>query len=131
MAARGWEYLGPDGPGPGFFPLWYGVAMIALGLLLTGMSWAQRGREPKQQAADWRASGRVITAWAAFAVCVGLLNVVGFLTAFALFTLFVVAVMYRRPVVPALAVAVGGALVFYLLFPVALNVSLPTGWFGF
>ena len=20
-----WEYLGPDGPGPGFFPLWYGV----------------------------------------------------------------------------------------------------------
>ena len=27
-----WTYLGPDGPGPGFFPTWYGLAMIALSL---------------------------------------------------------------------------------------------------
>jgi hypothetical protein len=32
---------------------------------------------------------------------------------------------------PALAVAVGCAVAFYLLFPLALNVALPTGIFGF
>ena len=30
VQASGWEYLGSDGPGPGFFPLWYGIAMAAL-----------------------------------------------------------------------------------------------------
>src|SRR6266446_4586644 len=34
IQARQWEYLGPEGPGPGFFPLWYGVAMLALSALL-------------------------------------------------------------------------------------------------
>jgi len=28
------EYLGTDGPGAGFFPLWYGVAILGLSLLL-------------------------------------------------------------------------------------------------
>ena len=32
--ARGWIYMGEDGPGPGFFPLWYGGAMVVLSLLL-------------------------------------------------------------------------------------------------
>ena len=30
LEARRWEYLAPDGPGPGFFPMWYGIALIAL-----------------------------------------------------------------------------------------------------
>jgi len=38
VEARGWEYLGPDGPGPGFFPLWYGIALLVLSLLLIGWS---------------------------------------------------------------------------------------------
>ena len=29
VTASRWEYLGQDGPGPGFFPLWYGIAMSA------------------------------------------------------------------------------------------------------
>ena len=52
-AARGWEYLGQDGPGPGFFPLWYGIAMLvavrALVLILKGAS-RRRG------IVDWRGS---------------------------------------------------------------------------
>jgi putative tricarboxylic transport membrane protein len=131
VQARRWEYLGVDGPGPGFFPLWYGVAMIALGLLLVATRSAPRGAGPTGRGIDWRPSGRAITTWAGFAACVGLLEILGFLCAFALFTVFVMAVMYRRPILPSLAMAVGGALGFYLLFPVALNVSLPIGWFGF
>lgn len=128
--ARGWEYLGPDGPGPGFFPLWYGMALVALSVLLVGMSLAQRAREPGG-AVNWREVGRALAAWAGLAVCVGLLKVLGFLLAFGLFTFFLVAVMYRRSLGTALTVSVSMAVGFYLLFPVALNVALPVGRLGF
>jgi putative tricarboxylic transport membrane protein len=128
--ARRWEYLGPDGPGPGFFPLWYGIALVALSALLIATSLARRAREPGG-AVNWRQIGRALAAWAGLTACVGLLKVLGFLLAFGLFTFFLVAVMYRRPVGTAAAVSIGMALGFYLLFPVALNVALPVGWLGF
>jgi putative tricarboxylic transport membrane protein len=128
--ARRWEYLGPDGPGPGFFPLWYGMALVALSALLIGMSLAQRGRQPGG-AVNWREVGRALAAWAGLAACVGLLKVLGFLLAFGLFTFFLVAVMYRRPLATAVAVSLGMTLSFYLLFPLALNVALPVGKLGF
>jgi putative tricarboxylic transport membrane protein len=130
VEARGWEYVGPDGPGPGFFPLWYGVCMVALSILLVAMSLAQRASEPDKPV-NWREIGRALAAWAGLALCVGLLKILGFLLAFGLFTLFLVAVMYRRSLGTAVAVAVGMPVGFYLLFPVALNVALPIGWLGF
>jgi putative tricarboxylic transport membrane protein len=128
VEARGWEYLGPDGPGPGFFPLWYGIALVGLSLLLVASSFR---RAAAGKPVDWREVGRALTAWAGLAACAGLLKVLGFLLAFGLFTFFLVAVMYRRPVGTAAAVSVGVALAFYLLFPVALNVALPVGKLGF
>ena len=136
LEARQWEYLGADGPGPGFFPVWYGLAMIALSLGLIATSVAVPGAGPAKADAP-RASvrtreiGRALSMWIVLAVCVGLLKVFGFLVAFALFTLFVAAVMYRRPLLPSLAVAVGSALGFYLLFPLLLGVGLPQGLLGF
>lgn len=130
VEARGWEYLGSDGPGPGFFPLWYGIAMVALSLLLVATTIAGRGTGPGQ-AVNWREVGRAMLAWGALALCVGLLKVLGFLVAFGLFTFFLVAVMYRRPLGAAVAVALGVCVGFYLLFPLALNVALPVGKLGF
>jgi putative tricarboxylic transport membrane protein len=130
LQARRWEYLGPDGPGPGFFPLWYGVAMIALALGLLATSAAPRAAAPEARPGG-RGIGRALATWSGLAVCVALLEVLGFLLAFGLFTFFVVAVMYRRSIPAALAVAVAGPLAFYLVFPVALNVELPTGLLGF
>jgi putative tricarboxylic transport membrane protein len=130
VEARGWEYIGPDGPGPGFFPLWYGIAMVVLSVLLIGMSLAKRAAVPGNSV-NWREVGRVMMAWAGLALCVGLLKVLGFMLAFGLFTFFLVAVMYRRPLGTAAAVAVGISVTFYLLFPLALNVELPIGKLGF
>ena len=130
IEAKGWEYLGPDGPGPGFFPLWYGIAMIALSLLLVATSLRKPAGQPGK-AVNWSEVGRAMMAWAALATCIGLLKILGFLLAFGLFTLFLVAVMYRRPPGTAAAVAVGVCLGFYLLFPLALNVALPIGKLGF
>ena len=130
VEAKGWEYLGPDGPGPGFFPLWYGIAMVALALLLVATSLRDRGGEPDKPV-NWREVGRAMLAWAGLALCVGLLKILGFLLAFGLFTFFLVAVMYRRSLAAALAVSAGVCVTFYLLFPLALNVALPIGKLGF
>lgn len=130
VEARGWEYVGPDGPGPGFFPLWYGVCMVALSVLLVATSLVQRASVPGKPV-NWREVGRALTAWSGLALCVGLLKILGFLLAFGLFTFFLVAVMYRRPLATAVAVSVGMPVGFYLLFPVALNVALPVGRLGF
>ena len=130
VEARAWDYLSPDGPGPGFFPIWYGVAMVTLALLLAATSLRDRAAEP-DKAVNWREVGRAMLAWAGLALCVGLLKILGFLLAFGLFTFFLVAVMYRRSLGTALAVSAGVCGTFYLLFPLALNVALPIGRLGF
>ena len=117
-AARGWEYLGQDGPGPGFFPLWYGIAMLVLSLVLVF------SREENQKI-EWKGAGRAFAMWAAFAVSVAFLKLAGFLICFAALTYFMVAVMYRRPRVVAALVAASVAAGFYIVFPLALGVSLP------
>ena len=119
LQARGWEYLGPDGPGPGFFSLWYGVAMAALSLFLMVSSLRERS------AVDWSGAGRALTAWVAVAVTVAALKFAGFLICFAALTFFTVAVMYRRPPAVAAITAVACAAAFYLVFPLALGVKLP------
>jgi putative tricarboxylic transport membrane protein len=130
VEAGAWEYLGPDGPGPGFFPLWYGISMVALSLLLVAAGLVGRSVVPSRPV-DWGEVGRALVAWAGLGLCVGLLKILGFLLAFGLFTFFLVAVMYRRPLGTAVAVSAGMAAGFYLLFPLALNVELPVGKLGF
>ena len=116
--AHGWDYLGQDGPGPGFFPLWYGIAMLALSLLLVFS-----GKQGER--IEWRRVGRALVAWAAFAVAVAVIKLAGFLVGFAALTFFVVAVLYRRPLVTAALVAIGVTAGFYVVFPLALGVALP------
>lgn len=127
--ARRWVYLGPDGPGAGFFPLGYGVAMIALSAILVARSVMDRGAGGTRVA--WAGIRRALGCWLALVVAVVSLKFVGFFTSFALLTWFLVAVMFRRPQRVAVPIAVVGATVFYLLFAVALGVALPVGPWGF
>lgn len=124
-----WDYSTAEGPGPGFFPMWYGVAMVVLSLILVLRSGLSANAPEK--AVDWTGIGRALIVWAAFAACVALIKPLGFLSALALLTLFVVAVLYGQPLKVALAVAVGNAAGFYLVFGLALQLSLPAGPLGF
>lgn len=125
-----WEYLGPDGPGPGFFPVWYGAVMIVLSVVLVLQN-VMSGAAVAGKPVNWREVGRVLIVWAGFVASVALLKVLGFILSFGFFVLFVVAGMYRRPMRVAISVAVGCAAGFYLVFPFALDVRLPTGILGF
>jgi len=130
MEARQWEFLGPDGPGAGFFPLWYGIAMVVLSAALVIASLL---RKPSQAdgGVNWRETGRVLAVWLALVVAVATLKVSGFVINFAVLTFFIVAVMYRRPPLLAASVAAACTAGFYLVFPLALGVSLPAGMLGF
>lgn len=128
--ARHWNYSGPEGPGPGFFPMWYGVTMVILSLILVAGKLLRPSLEAGQPV-DWQGIRRALTVWAAFAGSIALLKVLGFLTALALLTLFVVAVMYGKSWKLAVAVALGNAAGFYLVFPFALDLNLPIGPLGF
>jgi putative tricarboxylic transport membrane protein len=129
-AAR-WDYLTPEGPGPGFFPLWYGIAMAALAAWLVVQNFMAKGAAPDGKPVNWREVGRALVTWAGFVGSVALLKPLGFIISFALFTLFVVAGLYRRPLPVAIVVAAGCAAAFYLVFPFALAVRLPVGILGF
>jgi putative tricarboxylic transport membrane protein len=124
-----WDYLGPEGPGPGFFPLWYGIAILGLSLALV---WgALRSRDAGRGSVDWRKAGRALAVWLALAASVAAFKLLGFAVSFALLTFFIVTVMYRRPARVAATVAVLSAAGFHLLFSVALDIPLPAGVFGF
>ena len=129
IQARQWEYLGTDGPGAGFFPFWYGVAILGLSALLI-VSHLRRG-SARGNAVDWTRLGRAFSTWFALAASVALFKPLGFVISFALLTYFIVAVMYRRPLKTAALVAIASAAGFYLVFDRALGVPLPVGILGF
>ncbi len=116
-----WEYLGNDGPGPGFFPVWYGIAIAGLSLALMVSS----VRSADSEIIDWSGAGRAFATWTALAVAVAMFKLAGFLLSFAALTFFIVAMMYRRPLWVAAVTAILAAAAFYAVFPLALGVKLP------
>jgi putative tricarboxylic transport membrane protein len=123
--ASSWDYMSEDGPGAGFFPLWYGAVMVVLSLLLVAGTVLKEDANAKL--VRWDEMRRAMTCWAAFSVCVGIIKFVGFMLAFGLLIWFIIAVMFGRPQRIALSYAVGGAVGFYALFTLALELQLPVG----
>ena len=129
LQARLWPYATPDGPGPGFFPLWYGILMIGLSLWLI-ISTALKQR-PEKVRTDYAGMKRALMAWVAFAACVAAMGVLGFLVSFTLFTIFIVVYVFERSVLAGVLTGVLGAAAFYIVFPLLLSVPLPVSRFGF
>lgn len=129
FAASRWDYLAPEGPGAGFFPLWYGLAMLVIALLLAGQS--LRGGAAQAPRAFNAGQRRAIAVVVALAITVALLKVIGFATAFGLLTLVLVRYLYERSWSVAAGTGFALAAGFYLVFVFALGVELPAGPLGF
>jgi putative tricarboxylic transport membrane protein len=121
VVASGWEYMGQDGPGPGFFPLWYGIVMAVLSLMLMVASVTSKDGS----VINWSGARSAFLTWGAFTLMVATLKLVGFVIGFAALTFFIVLVMYRKPLKVAAFTAIGLAASFYVVFPLALGVQLP------
>lgn len=129
FVASRWDYLTPEGPGAGFFPLWYGLAMLVIALLLAGQS--LRGGAAQAPRAFSAGQRRAIAVIVALAITVALLKVIGFATAFGLLTLVLVRYLYERSWGVAAGTGFALAAGFYLVFVFALGVELPAGPLGF
>ena len=124
-SARGWTYMGEDGPGPGFFPLWYGSLMVVLSLWLVASAVLKRA--PAGDPVPWADLRRALTCWLAFVAAIALMPLWGFFVSLALLTWFIVAVLSRQSQRVAIALALGGTATFYVLFALALDLALPRG----
>ena len=129
--ASAWLYMGEDGPGAGFFPIWYGAALVLLSLALVARTVlkpaARVASGPSPGASPWSDLRRALGCWLAFVACIAAMPVLGFAISFAALTWFIVAVMARQPQRVALALGIGGALAFHAVFEWALGLSLPHG----
>src|SRR5262245_41487966 len=126
VQALEWNYIGPDGPGPGFFPAWYGLLMVVLSLCLVLKAVVRP--DPQARAGfEWRGAGRALATWAAFAASIALMEPLGFAASFGLLAFTVIAVVMAKPVLVALGTSALMAAGFWLLFPLTLGLNLPAG----
>ena len=124
-------YASEVGPGPGFFPIWLGIGLVLFsGALMAGAMKTWR-TDTDEKVRWWIPFGRALTGWLALMISVALLGKVGFVLTFVLLTGFLIVVLDRRPALLAIAVGIGLAATFHLLFVVALDVSLPKAIWGF
>jgi putative tricarboxylic transport membrane protein len=124
-----WPYMGEDGPGPGFFPRWYGSVMLVLSLVLVASAVTKRTPDAPVRAVRRRELARAFACWGAFVASIAIMPLTGFLVSFALLTWFIVKVLARQSHVKGLALGIGGSILFYLVFELALGVDLPHGLF--
>jgi putative tricarboxylic transport membrane protein len=125
-----WPYYEVNGPGPGFFPLWYGILMITLSLGLI----VSTARKPKSEGGEnifTIGTRRALLVWLGLVVCLVAMVWLGFNIAFALFTVFIVTYVLGRPLLTGLITGILSAASFYILFAWVLGVQLPTSPWGF
>lgn len=125
------SYVSDVGPGPGFFPFWIGIGFLLFGAYQMLLSYSSARRHSDHAVPIWLGAGRALGGWLGLALAIALFRWIGFALGFVLLTMFLIAVLDRRPVVLAAGIGAGLALAFYLLFETALGVSLPAGPWGF
>lgn len=130
--ASQWVLLGKDGPGPGFFPLIYGLLMVVLSLALVTHALLKRPVAAADQGEYKNTSvAAALGVWLAFTATILVMKAIGFMVALGLLVLFMTRVIFSKPpkfsVLSALLVPLG----FYVIFKLGLQVQLPVGtWTG-
>ncbi len=122
------DYINEFGPGPGFLPLWLGIALLVLAIALLALTVMQ----PQTAVlSSWIEVFRALTTWVVFMIAIALVDQLGFFLSFVLLTFFLVWVMNRRSPWLSLTVAMSSAVFFYVVFSWSLGISLPEGPLGF
>jgi hypothetical protein len=119
-------------PGAEFLPLWAGVLMAILSLLLV-ISAALRPADSAPKAIFPRGSAlaAVVLLMASLAAYIFLLDVLGYLTGTFLLLLCLMRAVMRATWKSALLVSLVASVSLYTIFQVLLNVNLPKNMFGF
>ena len=120
------EYYTTLGPGPGFFPLWLGVAMWGLSLVWLVQVSGRSGRAKGVALFHERAGiVRILSIIAALTVMAGFMNLLGFQLMMFLFLIFLLMVLGRQSLWVTLVTALLGSVGLFHLFVSYLDVPLP------
>jgi putative tricarboxylic transport membrane protein len=111
-------------------PLWLGIGLIVLALALVAIDLARPESDLPGKSEAWPVA-RAFGGWLAVMGSIAILPRLGFSLSLALLTIFLVMVLDRRSLWTALIVAFGLTFSFYVVFVLALGVSLPSGPWGF
>jgi hypothetical protein len=122
------EFASSYGAGSGFFPYWLGIATIVIAMVVALYAWRNPSRDDSSAPVIW--SIKKLIALAALLGFVFTLDLIGFVTAFALLVAFLLKLEgenWRR----AVSVALASGISFYVFFIRLLSVALPVGPLGF
>lgn len=130
LAAREWTFLGHDGPGPGFFPVCYGIGLVVGSLMLVVQG--LRTRTVPGEPIHWGGIALALGVWFVFALMLPVMKYVGFLIALAGLIVFFLQFVFKRSWLFTILAAVLTPIGFLIIFPTLLQVQLPVGqWTGF
>jgi putative tricarboxylic transport membrane protein len=119
-------------PSTGFLPLWLGIIMAILSILLIVNATLQQADSSREAIFPrGRALMAVVLFLAGLAAYIALLEVLGYLSATALLTAFLLRFVMQASWKTTLLVAVGASVVLFVIFHVLLHVDLPKNMFGF
>ena len=124
-------YVSEFGPGPRFFPLWIGIGLTLISLLLIVANLFASTAPENSERQSGTAVGRALVGWSGLMLAIGLLHWLGFGLSLALLAVFLILALERRSPWVAISVAFGLALGFHAIFVLALGLSLPAGPWGF
>lgn len=119
------------GPGSGFLPLWLGVLMAGLSVILLAGAWFRKPAGDEQPPFPaGRALLRVVAVIAGLGVYISLMEILGFALNTFLFVAYLMMAVERERAKLALLVAVATTAGLYIIFQVLLGITLPKSVFG-
>jgi len=119
-------------PSTGFLPMWLGVLMAILSVLLIVNASLREGDSPRESVFPrGKALAAVLLFLAGLAAYIALLEVLGYLSATVLLTAFLLRFVMRAGWLRTLLVSVSASIVLFVIFQVLLHVELPKNMFGF
>ena len=128
--ASRWTLFNAEGPGPGFFPMGYGLIMLGCSLVLIYQRvTAPADTRPKVAPTALDESGfkAALLSWVAIIASVPLMYFFGFVVGFGLAILFMVKVVFGRSWRTSLITSAAIVAGLCLVFPVLLSAPLPGG----
>ena len=119
------------GPGSGFLPLWLGILMVVLSVILITGAWFRKP-DPDEQGPFpvGQALIRVSAVIVGLAVYISLMEVLGFVLNTFLFVSYLMLVVEREKWKLAGGVALLTTAGLYIIFQVLLRITLPKNMFG-
>ena len=119
-------------PSTGFLPMWLGVLMAILSVLLIVNATLREDDSHRESVFPrGKALAAVLLFLAGLAAYIALLEVLGYLSATVLLTAFLLRFVMQAGWLRTLLVSVSASIVLFVIFQVLLHVQLPKNMFGF